>query len=254
MMILTNRPMEQGQTPQLYPSSVSAVEIEEEKGSSVVPREDSVSISPEAAAKVLESPTAKDADEKSDEKSNSEKKGTDGEPLSEEEKKAVEELKSRDREVRAHEQAHIAAGGVHIRGGASYDYQSGPDGAQYAVGGNVDIDTSPVSGDPDATIRKMQTVRAAAMAPADPSGQDHSVASSASATMAKAMAEKAKAMAEKTEEPEEPETKKSETESSKDVANESTANPSTQSLKTNASISAYTQNLATSGSRINMVG
>ena len=101
-----------------------------------------------------------------------------GGPLqtSEGEKKEVEQLKKRDGEVRNHERAHIAAGGPYVRGGASYEMKQGPDGRSYAVGGEVSIDVSPVKGDPDATIRKMQTVRRAALAPADPSPQDRAVA------------------------------------------------------------------------------
>ena len=52
----------------------------------------------------------------------------------------------------------MAAAGAHSRGGPSYEYQRGPDNRQYAVGGEVQIDTSAVSGDPEATIRKAQTV------------------------------------------------------------------------------------------------
>jgi hypothetical protein len=92
----------------------------------------------------------------------------------------VEKLKQRDQEVRAHEQAHVAAGGAYIKGGVSYQYQKGPDGRMYAVGGEVSIDTSPVSKDPSATITKMETVKRAALAPADPSGQDRAVAAAAS--------------------------------------------------------------------------
>lgn len=103
--------------------------------------------------------------------------------LSAEEKKQVEKLKRTDREVRAHEQAHSAAGGQYTRGGASYEYASGPDGKKYAVGGEVSIDTSPVSGDPQATIRKMMIVRKAALAPASPSGQDRAVAAAATQEM-----------------------------------------------------------------------
>ncbi len=88
-------------------------------------------------------------------------------------------LKQRDTEVRAHEQAHIAAGGRYITSAASYDYQSGPDGRRYAIGGEVGIDTSGVSGDPAATIEKARVVRRAALAPAEPSSQDLSVAASA---------------------------------------------------------------------------
>ncbi len=99
------------------------------------------------------------------------------------------QLKSRDAAVRAHEAAHMAAGGRYVTGGASYTYQQGPDGAEYAVGGEVGIDTSPVPGDPQATAEKMRTVRAAALAPSDPSAADLSVAASAAQVEAEAMAE-----------------------------------------------------------------
>jgi hypothetical protein len=91
----------------------------------------------------------------------------------------VNELRTRDREVRSHEQAHISAGGAYIRGGASYQYQRGPDNKSYAVGGEVGIDTAPVRDDPGATVTKMQAVRAAALAPNDPSAQDRAVAAAA---------------------------------------------------------------------------
>ncbi len=104
----------------------------------------------------------------------------------------VAELKQRDQEVRAHEQAHMAAGGAHVRGGASFTYQKGPDGQRYAVGGEVSIDTSEVAGDPRATMAKAQMVMRAALAPANPSGQDMSVAASAAQTIAKARIEMAR--------------------------------------------------------------
>lgn len=99
--------------------------------------------------------------------------------LSEEQRAQVDELKNRDREVRQHEQAHLAAAGPHAISGPTYDYQKGPDGKKYAVGGEVQIDTSPVDGDPEATIRKARIVRAAALAPAEPSSQDRAVAAKA---------------------------------------------------------------------------
>jgi hypothetical protein len=102
-------------------------------------------------------------------------------------------LKARDGEVRAHEAAHMAAGGRYITGGATYSYQKGPDGAEYAVGGEVGIDTSPVPGDPQATAEKMRIVRAAALAPSEPSGADLSVAAAASQTEAEALAEMSQA-------------------------------------------------------------
>ncbi len=109
--------------------------------------------------------------------------------FTEEEQKQIDELKSRDREVKTHEQAHIAAGGSYVLGGASYDYQTGPDGKQYAVGGSVNIDTAPVEGDPEATIAKAQVVIKAALAPAEPSGQDQKVASAARQMMSEARKE-----------------------------------------------------------------
>ena len=100
--------------------------------------------------------------------------------LTPEEQSQVERLKARDAEVRNHEQTHVAAAGQYAKGGPKYVYQTGPDGKQYAIGGSVSIDVSPVSGDPQATIQKAQQVRAAALAPSEPSGQDQKVAAAAS--------------------------------------------------------------------------
>ncbi len=108
--------------------------------------------------------------------------------LSAEEKREVQQLKRVDAEVRRHEAAHASAGGA-FTGSPSYTYQTGPDGKRYAVGGEVSIDASPVAGDPEATIAKMRTVRRAANAPADPSGQDRAVAAAAGRTESQARAE-----------------------------------------------------------------
>lgn len=109
--------------------------------------------------------------------------------LTDEERQQVEQLQKRDAEVRRHEQAHKAAAGQHARGGATFETQTGPDGRSYAVGGEVSIDTSPVEGDPEATIRKMQQIRAAALAPAEPSSQDRQVAAQATRAAQQARAE-----------------------------------------------------------------
>lgn len=101
--------------------------------------------------------------------------------LSPEAQQQLRELKLRDAEVRAHESAHMAAGGGHVNGGASYTYQKGPDGRQYAIGGHVSIDASSVPGDPEASREKAQQVRRAALAPGEPSGQDRQVAARAAA-------------------------------------------------------------------------
>lgn len=96
-------------------------------------------------------------------------------------------LAARDREVRAHEQAHAAVGGA-FAGAPKYQFERGPDGVNYAVGGEVPIDVSPAS-TPEATISKMQAVRRAALAPAEPSPQDRRVAQEAIAAEARARQE-----------------------------------------------------------------
>jgi len=97
-------------------------------------------------------------------------------------------LQARDAEVRAHEMAHLAAAGELATGGMSLVYQTGPDGRQYAVGGSVKIDTSKAN-TPEETIQKAQRIRAAALAPSDPSPQDLQVAARASQMEAEARAE-----------------------------------------------------------------
>jgi hypothetical protein len=121
-----------------------------------------------------------------------EKEAAGKEELSDEEKKRVEELKKIDREVRAHEAAHKAAGGSLVTGGASYTYTTGPDGMKYVTGGEVQIDISYDLDDPQGTIDKMRQVRRAALAPSDPSAQDRVVASKASQIEARARAELSK--------------------------------------------------------------
>jgi hypothetical protein len=108
--------------------------------------------------------------------------------VSEEEAEEVRELEKRDREVRTHEQAHKSAGGAYA-GSIHLDYSTGPNGKRYASSGSVNIDVSPVKGDPEATLRKMQIVQRAATAPADPSGADRQVASRAASTASQARAE-----------------------------------------------------------------
>jgi len=108
--------------------------------------------------------------------------------LDESEKEQVRELEERDREVKTHEQQHAAVGGAYTRGGPSFEFQTGPDGKQYAVGGHVDIDTSEGS-TPEETVRKAQVIQAAATAPANPSGADLKIAAAAAAMQSEAMQE-----------------------------------------------------------------
>jgi len=112
-----------------------------------------------------------------------------GEALTEEEQRQLDELKNRDAEVKAHEQAHLSASGGLVRSGAQFTYENGPDGKRYAVGGEVSIDTSKVSGDPQATMLKAQKIRRAALAPADPSSQDRAIAADATSMEAQARTE-----------------------------------------------------------------
>jgi len=109
--------------------------------------------------------------------------------LSPKDLKQIQKLKSRDVEVKAHEQAHLSAAGSLAMSGASFTYQTGPNGVRYAVGGEVSISTSSVDGDPAATLRKADAIRRAALAPANPSSQDQVVAGKATAMAQKASAD-----------------------------------------------------------------
>jgi hypothetical protein len=97
----------------------------------------------------------------------------------EDEQRRLQRLRQRDQEVRAHEQAHVAAAGGLVRGPPRYTLVKGPDGQMYAIGGHVQIDTSPEP-TPEKTIEKARKIKAAALAPGDPSPQDLQVAARAS--------------------------------------------------------------------------
>ena len=90
----------------------------------------------------------------------------------------ISRLKARDTQVHQHEQAHLsAAAGLDVSR-ASFTYQRGPNGVNYAVAGEVKIDTSP-GRTPAETLARAEMIRAAALAPADPSAVDRSVAATA---------------------------------------------------------------------------
>ncbi len=97
------------------------------------------------------------------------------EQIEQKEQQQIRELAARDREVRAHEQAHAGLGGQ-FAGAPRYTFERGPDGVNYAVGGEVSIDTGKIANNAEASIEKARTVRRAALAPADPSPQDRRVA------------------------------------------------------------------------------
>lgn len=118
--------------------------------------------------------------------------------LSKEEQAQLQEMKKRDREVKAHERAHLSAGGSYVRGGASFSYQRGPDGQLYATGGEVSIDTSKER-TPEETLRKARIIKQAALAPAKPSVADRAVAAKATRMELEAEREIAKKATEKQE-------------------------------------------------------
>lgn len=114
--------------------------------------------------------------------------------LSADEKRVVHSLQARDAEVRAHEAAHQSGGAA--TGAASFTYQKGPDGRMYAIGGEVSISYKSGS-TPQETIANADAVIAAALAPANPSGQDLAVASSANMMKIKAQQQLAQETQEK---------------------------------------------------------
>jgi len=97
--------------------------------------------------------------------------------LTEAQQRQVRELQQRDAHVRQHEAAHEAAGGD-LTGQASFSYETGPDGRSYAVGGEVAL-AARSGRTPDETIAIARRVKAAALAPADPSSADLAAAAQA---------------------------------------------------------------------------
>lgn len=168
------RPQKQGEDSSLQPASSSP----EQSG-------DKVSLSREG--KALSAGQKTDALPDQDEQDRKKpagtrqptKKGSNQQPLDEAEFRQIQQLKSRDSEVRAHEQAHLSVAGQYASGGPSFSYQTGADGKRYAVGGSVPIDMGEES-TPAATIMKMRTVKRAALAPANPSAADRQIAAQAS--------------------------------------------------------------------------
>ena len=113
-----------------------------------------------------------------------------GKQLTPEQQRQIEKLAARDRDVRAHEAAHMAVAGA-LASGVEYTYQLGPDGKLYAVGGKVEV-SIPLGLTPEEELAEARQLRAAADAPTDPSGQDMAVAAKASQLEAGAQQEIAK--------------------------------------------------------------
>ncbi|EAI3940388.1 hypothetical protein F1Q43_01020 [Campylobacter coli] len=110
----------------------------------------------------------------------------------------VRELQSIDRNVKAHEAAHQAAGGG-LAGAASFSYTRGPDNQMYATAGEVPIRMQK-GRTPEETIANARQVVTAAMAPADPSPQDYKVAANALKMEFEARAEATKLKAQEAQE------------------------------------------------------
>lgn len=107
------------------------------------------------------------------------------EKLSPAQEQEVAQLKAIDAEVKAHEQAHMAAAAGINASPPTYQYTTGPDGKKYAVAGEVSLSFS-TGGDPEEDIANAETMEAAALAPAQPSSQDMAVAQSAEKIIAEA--------------------------------------------------------------------
>lgn len=146
-------------------------------------------------------------DKKSDEnKDDKEKNGEktqmlNGVELTQKEVQQVRELQSIDKNVKAHEAAHQAAGGG-LAGAASFTYTRGPDNQMYATAGEVPVSMQK-GNTPEETIANARQIAAAAMAPADPSPQDYKIAANAAKMEFDARAEAMKLKAEESKEKEE---------------------------------------------------
>ena len=110
-------------------SSINAESIEETKEKAELPNYTGEAIaktgneSTDEAGKALQKKKDKEVDPAEAQKP----KGANGKPLTDREMAIVKEMQARDAHVRAHEQAHVAAGGG-LTGAPSYEYQNGPDG------------------------------------------------------------------------------------------------------------------------------
>lgn len=161
-------------------------------------------------------------------KQEEERKKEDPNELSLEERALVNKLSAIDAKVKAHEMAHVSAGGG-LTGGASFTYTRGPDNKMYAIAGEVSISLQK-GNTPEETIANARQVRAAAMAPSDPSPQDYKVAANAMKMELEARAWANRIKAE--------EDKKAQEEMKEEREEQTTNNTSKQSI-----ISAYTKNL-----------
>lgn len=90
--------------------------------------------------------------------------------------RVLSKFKEKDAQIKAHEQSHAA--NAPTVGGISYNYQQGPDGKMYAVGGSVRLDVS-MPQDPKSAELKLEQLKKSALSVDDPSGADMTIASQA---------------------------------------------------------------------------
>ena len=176
------------QFAQYASNEVHATEAKNEHALTSAQKQKAPGVNPDISRPVEQPTDSKYASLDEEIKDPTKKVGPDGKAYSPEEEKEIEELEERDAEVKRHEQAHFQAGGKYAST-PKYEYQTGPDGKRYAVGGSVDIDMSEVPGDPQATLDKARVIKRAALAPEDPSVQDRKVAREADQMAARAQRE-----------------------------------------------------------------
>ena len=90
--------------------------------------------------------------------------------------RVLDKFKNRDSEVRTHEQAHASE--TTTTSPINYNYQTGPDGKLYAMGGSVRFDTS-IPSDPQSAQVKLEELKNAANSTGTLSGADTSIAQAA---------------------------------------------------------------------------
>lgn len=90
--------------------------------------------------------------------------------------RVVEKFKSKDKEIRNHEQIHANLG--KSSSPINYNYQMGPDGKLYAMGGYVKLDVS-MPTDPKAAMAKIEQIKKASSSPNDLSTADLGIAQTA---------------------------------------------------------------------------
>ena len=91
--------------------------------------------------------------------------------------RVLNKFKNKDSEVKTHEQTH--ASGATATSAINYNYQVGPDGKLYAIGGSVRFDTS-IPKDPQSAKVKMDQLQNASSSVSSLSGADASIAQTAS--------------------------------------------------------------------------